>query len=501
VRIRRQSTGQILALTDAQLLGAGGEARIFKIPEAPELVAKIWHKPTTERASKLKAMLANPPLDPTVTQQHTSIAWPTEVLETGDAARRIVGFAMPFVSGMSPIIDFFNPKTRRQKLPLFNWFYLHRTARNLAIAIRALHERDYVIGDLNESNVLAAPTALTTIVDTDSFQVWDGPRGTIYRCRVGKPEFTPPEMQGKNFSITDRTAHQDAFPLGILIFELLMEGTHPYAGTFKGQGEAPPYEQRISAGHFPYSYNPNTPYTPKTIAPPFEMLHPTLQHLFMRCFVDGHIDPKLRPDPQAWQWALEEAETALVSCWVNDQHIYSGHMDHCPWCERSKVLGGRDPFPSVQSVRDGTHIGPAVAPPKSTPGAPIPAHRPRGPLPPIPRPIPSGSGSKSAQNAKTKNPFAALQPRNDFAWGSLGLGVCGAVLLLLNRAFQGLVPPVFIPFLCSMLGLIMGIWGEAQSHGWYLDGRGQVQARIGIVLNLLTVGWFYVAGLGDLAGH
>jgi DNA-binding helix-hairpin-helix protein with protein kinase domain len=489
VRVRRQSTGQILAFTDAQLLGAGGEARIYKIPDTP-LVAKIWHKPTPERAGKVRAMLTNPPQDPTASQNHTSIAWPREILETGDGARRIVGFAMPFVSGMSPIIDFFNPKTRRQKLPLFNWFYLHRTARNLAIAVRALHERDYVIGDLNESNILVAPTALTTVVDTDSFQVWDAVKGTIYRCRVGKPEFTPPEMQGKNFSLTDRTPQQDAFPLAILIFELLMEGTHPFAGTYKGQGEPPAYEQRIAAGHFPYSYDPNIPYTPKTIAPPFELLHPSLQHLFMRCFVDGHIDPKLRPDPQAWQWALEEAENSLVSCWVNDQHIYSSHLDHCPWCERTKVLGGRDPFPSAKSVREGTHIGPTIAPPKSTPGVPIPAPRPRGrgPLPPIPRPVPS-TVSSSTPNAKNKNPFAPLRPRNDFAWASLFLGCAAILLLLFNRYF---------PFFLGILGLVSGIWGEVQSHGWYLDGKGQTQARLGILLNLGIVAWFYITTLKSI---
>src|ERR1051325_10542084 len=223
MRVQRASTGQILTLTEGSLLGAGGEARIYTLPEEPSLVAKIWHKPTEERAAKLRAMLANPPIDPMAAQSHISIAWPHDVVYGLDRRHTVAGFLMPYVQGLHPIFDFFNPKTRREKCPLFNYFYLHRTARNLAIAVRALHERGYVIGDVNESNVLVSETALVTIVDTDSFQVWDGAKGVVYRCRVGKPEFTPPEMQGKTFGQFNRGIPQDLFGLGIILFELLME--------------------------------------------------------------------------------------------------------------------------------------------------------------------------------------------------------------------------------------------------------------------------------------
>jgi DNA-binding helix-hairpin-helix protein with protein kinase domain len=483
VRLRRKSNGQLLTLTDANLVGKGGEARVYRLTEDPTLVAKIWHKPTAEREAKVVAMVANPPNNPTAAQQHNSIAWPTDIVQSPTGTPQTVGFLMPFVSGMTPVIDFFNPKTRRTKCPLFNYFYLHRTARNLVIAIRALHERNYVIGDLNESNVLVSETALVTIVDTDSFQVWDPAHAKLYRCRVGKPEFTPPEMQGKTFGQIDRNIPQDLFGLGIILFQLLMEGTHPFAGNYTGQGEPPPYETRIASGHFPYAFGRNVPYVPKKTAPAFEMLYPSLRHLFVRCFQDGHFSPTARPDTQAWLWALEEAENSLVTCWFNDQHIYSGHLTSCPWCERTKLLGGRDPFPSIESVKAGTHIGPAVAPPGSTTRGPAPLHGSANlPPPPIPKRVPISSSNPTKRTAA----FAGFPgPRNDWAW--IGL-VCG-ILTVLTIA----VPLLSFPL--GILALACSGYGEISSHGWYLDGKGQIPARIGLALGAIPLAIIFFRNL------
>ena len=62
--------------------------------------------------------------------------------------------------------------------------------------------------------------ALVTLVDSDSFQVTVGDK--IYRCTVGKTEYTPPELQGTRFADIDRGADHDPFALAILIFQLLM---------------------------------------------------------------------------------------------------------------------------------------------------------------------------------------------------------------------------------------------------------------------------------------
>lgn len=412
MRLQRQSTGQSITLDTTSPLGVGGEARIYGVPQDPSLVAKVYHRPTDERARKLAVMLANPPGDPMANEGHNSIAWPVDLLYSEDG--KIVGFLMPMVTGMRSIFEFYNPRTRRRNCPQFNYRYLHRSARNLAAAMRALHERSYVIGDVNESNILVSDTALVTLVDTDSFQVHDPLNGDVFRCTVGKPEFTPPELQGKTFADIDRGPEHDLFGLAVLIFQLLMEGTHPFAGIFQGKGDPPLYQERISAGHFPYSSGKRVSYLwrllgrkrvsyfPLPSAPPFEILCPPLQRLFLRCFEDRQSNPKARPDAQTWQRALDDAENTLVTCSDNYQHRYSDHLKTCPWCERSKQLMDRDPFPARQSVRGYTSpaqvplISVTAAPPKST-RAPI-AARPSSPSPkqtvqtrPPARPIPRHS--------------------------------------------------------------------------------------------------------------
>ena len=354
--LRRFPNPEILNLSVS--VGHGGEACIYAVPSDKNLVAKIYHKPTTSYVQKLQAMLANPPVNPTDNLGHISIAWPQELLQAADGSGKIVGFVMPRIWGMRPIMDFYNPGIRRQHCPLFNYHYLLRTARNLASAFAALHTSGYCIGDVNESNILVSDTALVTLVDTDSFQVPEPLRDVVYRCSVGKPEYTPPELQNKTFADHDRESYHDLFGLGVLIFQLLMEGTHPFSGIFQGKIDPPTYQGRILAGHFTYSQKKQVPYLPTPISPNWDLLHPSLQDLFVRCFEDGHDHPRLRPNAQSWLSALTAVEESLVTCGTNIQHIYYNHLDKCPWCERTRRLGGRDPFPSLLMVTSKQHLQP-----------------------------------------------------------------------------------------------------------------------------------------------
>jgi WD40 repeat protein len=353
MQLLRQSDKQPIIIEPVLEIGAGGEARIYSLRQELSFVAKVYHEPTEEKTRKLSIMLANPPHDPMAALGHASIAWPYDLL-TGNS--KIVGFLMPRVIGMRPIIDFYNPGTRRKNSPLFSYQYLYRTARNLSAAFKALHESGYIIGDVSESNILVSETSLITLVDTDSFQVRDPQSGVIYRCPVGRPEFTPPELQSEYFKDIDRTPEHDLFGLAVLIFLLLMEGTHPYAGIYRGSGDPPLYGDRISSGHFAYCVKQRVPYQPSKASPAFDIVDPLLRNLFLQCFEDGHKDPAKRPDAKVWQNALEEAERNLITCSVNDQHKYGVHLKFCPWCKRSEELNGRDPFPSSEAVKKGLHI-------------------------------------------------------------------------------------------------------------------------------------------------
>src|ERR1043166_6628956 len=147
MRLWRQSNGQTMVLDSRQRMGRGGEGDVYALPAEPTLAVKIYHKPTPERTRKLAVMLACPPDDPMARQGQPAIAWPCDLLR--DSSNQTVGFLMPRVSGVRPIIDFFNPQSRLKHCPLFNYPYLLHTARNLAVAMRAIHTRGYVVGDIN----------------------------------------------------------------------------------------------------------------------------------------------------------------------------------------------------------------------------------------------------------------------------------------------------------------------------------------------------------------
>ncbi len=318
------------------VVGRGGEAVVYSMVDEPSRIAKLYEPaPRPNYPAKLAWMLNNPPVDPTASLGHPSLAWPAALLY--DEGRHLAGYMMPYIKGAAPILVVFNPRRRSEALPRFDRRYLHHTACNLATAIGALHQSNYIIGDLNESNILVKSSALVSLIDVDSFQVQEPNGGQMitYACPVAKPEYTPPELQGKHLSSIVRTPEQDAFSLGVLIFQLLMEGNHPFRAQWLGKGDPPPLEERIASGGFPYTTTPGLPVRPPKNAPELDFLHPALTELIRRCFIDGNRDPHQRPEASTWARAIAEAEKSLVHC--ANGHVYSDHLPACPNCHAGHV--------------------------------------------------------------------------------------------------------------------------------------------------------------------
>ncbi len=357
-QLQRESTGERLVLDEGNTLGAGGEATVYSLPNDPTLAAKVYLKPSEDRARKLVVMAANPPAGTSPDAANPYIAWPLDLLRTTGRRGRIAGFLMPRIDDMAPIIDIYSPHARMTTRPWFDYRLLLRTSINLARAVETAHRGGYVIGDLNHSNIFVAADARVTLIDADSFQVRDPDGGDAFLCPVYTPEFTAPELHHLGLIKTERYVGQDNFGLGVLVFLLLMGGVHPFAGIHLGQGEPPPLFSRIATGDFPYSRNKRPMVAPPPISAPFETLHPNIQGLFRRCFEDGHQDPESRPTASDWRDALQTAEDDLAVCKTNSQHQYSPHQPICPWCTRTQQLGGRDPFPSTDAVAHGQHQRP-----------------------------------------------------------------------------------------------------------------------------------------------
>jgi tetratricopeptide (TPR) repeat protein/serine/threonine protein kinase len=324
------STGQPISLLEE--LARGGEGSVWSTNQ-PGLVAKLYQQPTPERFKKLEVMVANPPIDPTKAQNHTSIVWPKDLLKDNQGAYQ--GFVMPSIPQGKELPKVYTPKLRKAFAPEFNWQYLHTTAQNLALTIQAIHDGGYVLGDINPRNILVNRQALPSIIDTDSFQVQDPKDGKIYRCTVGMAEFTPPELINQDFSTLSQTPLQDHFRLGIIIHYLLF-GDHPFKGKWIGPGDSPNPIASISRGLWPYGSDRQMVAGPLNI--PLEVVHPALKDCFLECFNAGHGQPDRRPTARAWYEALTQASSDLKVCSRNKNHYYAGHYGKCYWCERGQTL-------------------------------------------------------------------------------------------------------------------------------------------------------------------
>jgi len=391
-------------------LGSGGEADVYAVGGQANLVAKVYKNPSDLRTAKLKVMVANPPVDPTAANGHISICWPQTLLFDGGECTGFLMHRVDFKTSV-PLLELYNPAGRQQVSTGFTWQYLMRTAVNIASAFESIHSHCYVVGDVNESNVLATNQALVTLVDCDSMQVYDSSMRRFYRCPVGKAEFTPPELQKMSFSTVDRSQEHDNFGLGILIFMLLMEGIHPFAnGVWVGAGDPPPIEDRIRNCYSPYAGSAHV--KPMPAAPPFEILPPEVRQLVERCFRDGHADPAARPTPKEWLACLRQVEPTLQTCAQSHLHVYGAHLANCPWCERKNQLG-LDPFPEV-----------AAAPVKKAPA-------PQAPL--KPSSFQTQTKPRRAPSVRTRSPYfkklavgaisaAAALAVGTFTWRNMDAG-------------------------------------------------------------------------------
>jgi DNA-binding helix-hairpin-helix protein with protein kinase domain len=198
-------------------------------------------------------------------------------------------------------------------------------------AASILHTSHCVIGDVNESNIFVLADGTVRLIDVDSFQVHYN--GDVFPCNVGTPIYTPPELQRTTFRNVLRTPNHDIFGLSVLVFQLLVQGCHPFAGRLR-DGHCRTIEEAISEGLFAYSIHRR-----HLIEPPPGRLALAelgeLAELFERSFLQTQ-----RPTATDWATVLERTRGKLVRCAKNPRHSFVRDCRTCPLCKLP-----RDPLP------------------------------------------------------------------------------------------------------------------------------------------------------------
>jgi DNA-binding helix-hairpin-helix protein with protein kinase domain len=314
-------------------VGRGGEGCVYEVANDPSLVAKIYHKLplAADHVAKLEAMAAcwSSPLE-------TISAWPRSIL-FDPTHRKPCGILMTKMSGARPLHELYGTTNRRRHFPEVGWHHLVLAARNTAAAFQTLHSAGIVVGDVNQGNLLVDSQMCVRMIDCDSFQI--SRDGKVFNCPVGTPHFTPPELQSQKLREVVRSQNHDRFGLAVLIFHLLFVGRHPFAGRYRGPGDLS-IERAIAESRFAFSRNKAaTMIDPPPASLLLDDLPPGVAELFEAAFRGGAAEGASRPSPQVWVAELEMLMKRRRVCSFDQAHVYSAHLDKCPWC-RIEDAGG-----------------------------------------------------------------------------------------------------------------------------------------------------------------
>jgi DNA-binding helix-hairpin-helix protein with protein kinase domain len=288
----------------------GGEGTIHSIDGEERLAAKIYLKPPDPaRVRKLQAMVALPS-----EARPDAAAWPIAILMQD---RHVRGFLMPRVRSRREIHDLFSPAARREHFPSADYRFLVRAAENLSRAVASIHAAGAVVGDLNERAALVDQQATMVMIDCDSMQFKDG--DAILHCDVGVPSYQPPENQGKAFRGLRRSRNHDAFALGVLIFQLLFFGRHPFSGR-PVSGDTPELTDAIRNHQFAWARDaPRRGLVAPPNTLPLQAAGEELAKLFERTFGPCG-ETKGRPTAGSWMRALDRLGGSLRRCPNNPMH-------------------------------------------------------------------------------------------------------------------------------------------------------------------------------------
>jgi DNA-binding helix-hairpin-helix protein with protein kinase domain len=324
-------------------IGRGGEGEVYCVAGDAQHAVKLYTVPDlAEREQKIGAMIRAG-----LAHQAPQVAFPIAVART--ARGGFAGFMMRLVSDHKPLHELYSPGSRKIHFPNADYRFLVRTALNISKAIASVHRLGCVVGDINHSSILISKLATVALIDSDSFQVFCDSR--VFHCRVGVPEYTPPELQGQPLGSIVRTANQDAFGLAVVIFQLLFMGRHPFIGTVR-RGELPPLPDSIRDFRFVYTERRDVGMDQPPGTPALSDFPSSIGDAFEAAFASNTNG---RPGASLWVSSLSELEKSLVQCTEDKLHWYPSDAADCLWCAMERQLGATLFLPYIPAAQTTIH--------------------------------------------------------------------------------------------------------------------------------------------------
>ncbi|MFI3241480.1 MAG: hypothetical protein R3Y43_02820 [Alphaproteobacteria bacterium] len=306
---------------DVQIHRGGASGKICHIKNMPNKVAKIFHtnKNSAINRAKLEAMLLNPPAIEDINKDGETfcqIAWPEAVLE--DENGFCVGYIMPLINLEKAVsLDHLMQKAVRKKLNLSEkYVYRMFAAYNVASIVAELHKKGHFIIDLKPSNIYVyKDNMFACLLDCDGFSI-KGEKNNRYPAEFVSEEYILPE--GIKMSVDEMNIEQDKFALSVLIFKLLNNGIHPFAGSpHKRDTKLLSIQDRIFNYNYPYALFPD-----KYQAPHPYSMHQYFDKQTLDMFDASFGENTKRPSAFEWQKHLRDIISQVKTCKKNKNHNF-----------------------------------------------------------------------------------------------------------------------------------------------------------------------------------
>ena len=341
-----------------KLLGEGAAGKVYAIPGMPGSAAKLYHgdKESRQHEAKIAAMIASPPDLPPAThnrQRYPQISWPEAKLY--DRAGKFIGFLMPEIDfgRSSSLVNLLQKNSRRVEKLSDYYGYRVLVARNLASVFAELHRAGHHMIDMKPANLRFYPLVCwMAVVDTDGFSIQG--RGGRVAADVLSDEYIAPESWKRKPA--ELGEQQDLFALAVIIFQLLNNGVHPFAGSAGGSAQATDLQTRINEGLYPYAMRPRPGLAPSA-ASVHRMFRRGTRVMFDGAFLPGGR----RPTAEEWRDHIDALLDQLTPCAAKPaEHVHFG--SGCGFCgheARVAAAKARPVVPAKAPVRK--PVAPAIS--------------------------------------------------------------------------------------------------------------------------------------------
>lgn len=306
----KTSDGEVLCL--ATQLESDARGSVFSLADTSGVV-KLF-KPDLRGDKNLKnkllRMSSTPPWNTTAEESHRFV-WPTNIVTDPDE-EQFVGYKSevprPELQEWTNILDYAVEGVEENRAPrrsfgeeLLSELGLggdseftreYTIATELAEAVATLHRDGHAIGNFHHNRVL---TDGQDIVLTGCETFHTRGENTLHEGARPSSRYAPVDERDSN----ENLYYTDQFGLAVHIFQLLMDGFHPFQTEDTTVSEAEEVTL-IECSSYPYHAGDQNNIEPPSGAPNYSTLPSEIQELFEQCFIEAQTQPDARPSADDW---------------------------------------------------------------------------------------------------------------------------------------------------------------------------------------------------------